>query len=264
MNTLELKPIGMVHSSDNDTREISLQGTCAVIEVFPEYAAALERIEEHSHMWILSWFHEARRDVLVRSPAKINPDAPSYGVFALRSPVRPNPIALTLVELDCVRGNRLHVSGLDAVNGTPVLDIKPYYEQDIVFSPQTARIVAATREMRKNIMDKEAIRHHREACPDLWIAVRMALIAEERLGKLNDDEIMVEVTGSICLGDVLQGLTRARLACPPRFVFRQSVDVMKSTWIKRDKRIFIELRENADLAHIEAISDEKLFKIETN
>lgn len=261
MNTIELKPIGIVHSSDECTANIPLQGTAAVIEVFPEYAAALEKIGENSHLWILSWFHESKRDILALSPARINPDASRFGVFALRTPMRPNPIAMTLVSLDKVNGNRLLVSGLDAVNGTLILDIKPYFEQDIVFSPLTAKIVPATREMRKDFMDKEAIRHHREDCTDLRIAVRMALIAEERLGKLNDDGISVKVTGSNCLGDVLQGVTRARLANPPRFSFRQSVDVMQSTWVKGDTIMFMEVREDADLAALDALTDEMLFRI---
>ena len=261
MHSIELHPIGIVHSADNSAATIPLQGTGAEIEVFPEYAAALEKIEENSHLWILSWFHEARRDVLARSPSRINPDAPMYGVFALRTPVRPNPIAMTLVTLDGVCGNRLRVSGLDAVNGTQVLDIKPYFEQDIVFSPLTAKIVPSTREMRKDFMDKEAIRHHREACTDLRIAVRMALIAEEQLGKLNDDKIFVKVTGSSCLGDALQGITRARLANPARLAFRHSADVMHSTWVKGDTVIFMELREDVDLAAFEALTDDQLFRV---
>lgn len=133
MNAIELRPIGNVCSEESCTEEISLQGSRAVIEIFPEYAAALDRIDENSHLWILSWFHEARRDVLATSPKRVNPDLPVYGVFALRTPSRPNPIGLSLVRLEAVAGNRLFVSGLDAVNGTAVLDIKPYYEHDIVF-----------------------------------------------------------------------------------------------------------------------------------
>jgi hypothetical protein len=91
----------------------------------------------------------------------------------------------------------------------------------------------------------------------------MALIAEERFGKLNDDEILVEVDGSNCLGDVLQGITRARLANPPRFMFRHSAGVKKSTWIKGNKSVCMELRDKADLAVSEDLSDEVLLRIET-
>ena len=263
MSTINLQPIGVVHSVSNDTMKVPLQGDSAVIELLPEYEGALERIEENSHVWILSWFNEARRDVLTRAPTRVNPNAPSYGVFALRTPARPNPIALTLVALDRIEGKSLYVSGLDALDGTSVLDIKPYFEQDIVFSPRTSKIVASTREMRKAFMEKEAIRHHRENCADMQLAVRMALIAEEQFGKLNDDEILVEVDGSNCLGDTLQGITRARLANPSRFMFRHSAVVMKSTWVKGNKSVCIELRDKADLVISEDLSDEVLFKIET-
>ncbi|HIJ86355.1 MAG TPA: tRNA (N6-threonylcarbamoyladenosine(37)-N6)-methyltransferase TrmO [Desulfuromonadales bacterium] len=263
MNTINLQPIGVVHSVNSNSMKVPLQGGDAVIELLPQYEGALERIEENSHVWILSWFHEARRDVLTRAPTRVNPDAPSYGVFALRTPARPNPIALTLVALDRIEGNCLYVSGLDALDGTSVLDIKPYYEQDIVFSPRTSKITASIREMRKAFMEKEAIRHHRENCDDMRLAVRMALIAEEQFGKLNDDEILVEVNGSNCLGDTLQGISRARLANPPRFKFRHSADVMKSTWVKGNKSVCLELRDKADLAISEDLADEVLFRIET-
>jgi tRNA-Thr(GGU) m(6)t(6)A37 methyltransferase TsaA len=261
MNDIELKPVGVVRSSDDETIRVPLQGNRAVIEIFPEYGVALERIDEYSHLWIQSWFHEAKRDVLATVPSKVNPDLPRYGVFALRSPMRPNPIALTLVTLDRVEGNRLFVSGLDAVDGTPILDIKPYFEQDIVFSPRTARITAAKREVRKALLEREALLHHRESCADLRIAVRMALIAEERLGKLNDDDLKVDVTGSACFGDAIQGLTRARLANPPRFLFRPCGSCRRSTWMKDGKKLVVEVKGDADTARLDAVSDEEVFRI---
>ncbi len=261
MKTIELRPVGVVRSADDESMNVPLQGNRAVIEIFPEYAAALERIEEYSHLWIQAWFHEAKRDVLATVPSKVNPDLPRYGVFALRSPLRPNPIALTLVTLDRVEGNRLFVSGLDAVDGTPILDIKPYFEQDIVFSPRTARITAAKREVRKNLMEREALLHHRESCADLRIAVRMALIAEESFGKLNDDELKVDVTGSPCLGDVIQGLTRARLANPPRFLFQPCGDTRRCTFLKNERKLVVEVRDDVDTANPDAAPDGDVFRV---
>ncbi len=261
MDNIELKPIGIVHATEGLTAEIPLHGRTSIIEIFPQYTEALDKIEENSHLWILSWFHEARRDLLTKSPARVNPDAPSYGVFALRTPMRPNPIALTLVDLNHVSENCLHVGRLDALDGTLVLDIKPYYEQDTVFSPRTAKILASTREMRKEFMEKEAIRHHRENCRDLQIGIRMALIAEERLGKLNNDDILVEVIGTNCLGDVLQGVTRARLANPSRFSFSYSSERIKSIWTIRDIRFSIEMRTNFLDSDLEIMTDEQLFLI---
>jgi tRNA-Thr(GGU) m(6)t(6)A37 methyltransferase TsaA len=261
MESIELQPIGIVRSVEDDTAEMPLQGKRAVIEILPEFLEALVRIGEYSQLWILSWFHAAKRDVLSTVPSKVNPDLPRYGVFALRTPMRPNPIALTLVTLERVSGDRLFVNGLDAVNGTPVLDIKPYFEQDIVFSPRTARITAADRDVRKRLLEREALLHHREPCRDLRIAVRMAAIAEEQLGKLNDDGLRVEVKGSACLADVLQGLTRARLANPPRFGFSPCGDAPRSVWVKDGNTLVVELREEADTAALDAQSDEELFRV---
>ncbi|SEM75989.1 tRNA-Thr(GGU) m(6)t(6)A37 methyltransferase TsaA [Syntrophus gentianae] len=262
MNSIELRPIGVVCSAEASTAEISILGVRSVIEIFPEYAAALDKIDENSHLWVLSWFHESRRDVLTASPERVNPNVPKYGVFALRTPVRPNPIALTLVRLEGIAGNRLFVDGLDAVDGTPILDIKPYFEQDIVFSPRTPEIVPANRQMRERHMEKEAFAHHRELCTDLWIAVRMGLFVEERWGKLNNDELTVEVTGSPCLADVLQGLTRARLANPPRFFFQPSRERICSLWRKEEEQISLTCLGETDPDRIQSLPDEELFKIE--
>lgn len=262
IHSIELQPIGFVRSTEVSTADMSPEGNRAIVEVFPEYAAALDRIGENSHLWILSWFHESRRNVLKASPTRVNPDVPKYGVFALRTPIRPNPIALTLVQLERIAENRLYVSGLDAVNGTAVLDIKPYFEQDIVFSPRTPEIIPASNRMKKNLLEKEALAHHREKCTGLRIAVRMALIVQEKWGKLNQDELFVEVTGSACLADTLQGLSRARLANPPRFSYQASGERMRSIWTKRGRRISLTVSKEADPDRSESLSDEELFEIE--
>lgn len=133
-DSITITPIGIVKSEIEDTKVMPLGGIEAQIEVFTEFSEALERIEESSHLWILSWFHEAPRDLMKVVPKKVNPLSEEFGVFALRCPARPNPIALTLVKLEKVEGKVLYVTGLDAVNGTKVLDIKPYFKKDIVLS----------------------------------------------------------------------------------------------------------------------------------
>ncbi|MDD4775491.1 MAG: tRNA (N6-threonylcarbamoyladenosine(37)-N6)-methyltransferase TrmO, partial [Syntrophomonas sp.] len=138
--SIVLQPIGVVRSAVAGTEEMPIMGQSAVVEIFPQYHQALLRIEENSNLWLLLWFHQSDRGVLSTVPRKVNPNLPEFGVFGLRSPNRPNPIALTLVHLDGVEGNRLLVSGMDAVDGTPVLDIKSYYEGDIIFSPRTPHI----------------------------------------------------------------------------------------------------------------------------
>ncbi|MBV9238872.1 MAG: tRNA (N6-threonylcarbamoyladenosine(37)-N6)-methyltransferase TrmO [Xanthobacteraceae bacterium] len=94
------------------------------IEVDPRYAAALKDIETSSHLLVLYWMDKARRDLVLQAP---RPYDTQRGTFALRSPVRPNPIAASVVKLVGVAGPRLSVIGLDCLDGTPLIDIKPYF-----------------------------------------------------------------------------------------------------------------------------------------
>jgi len=260
--SISLKPIGMVRSDMANPADVPLVGKSAVVEVFPEYSPALLRIEENSHLWLLLWFHQSDRKVLTTVPRKVNPNLPKFGVFGLRSPNRPNPIALTLAHLDAVEGNLLMVSGLDAVDGTPVLDIKSYYEGDIIFSPKTPYIWALDPVVRRNMMIEEAIAHHQEACVGLYLAVRMALVADRLLGQLNTADLNVTVIGSPCLADTLQGLTRARLANPARFIFREDERIFRSIWEKPGRRLTITTRQEPNMETFTELADDMLFKIE--
>ena len=94
------------------------------IEVEPDFAAALKGVETCSHMLVLYWMDQARRDLVVQAPRHYGEPR---GTFALRSPVRPNPIAASVVKLTKVDGTRLSVVGLDCLDGTPLLDLKPYF-----------------------------------------------------------------------------------------------------------------------------------------
>ncbi|MDJ1158637.1 tRNA (N6-threonylcarbamoyladenosine(37)-N6)-methyltransferase TrmO [Chelatococcus sp. SYSU_G07232] len=94
------------------------------IEVSPAFAEGLADIEGCSHLWVLYWMDKARRDLVRQRPRHYDE---THGTFALRSPARPNPIALSCVELVAVDGNRLTVRGLDCLDGTPLLDLKPYF-----------------------------------------------------------------------------------------------------------------------------------------
>ena len=123
---MRLKAVGVVRSAVKRREDMKVWGAPAAIEVRPEYARALHRICRHSHLWVLCWLHRADRTVLRAAPRKISSVLGESGVFAMRSPDRPNPVALTCVRLLRVRGRRLQVDALDAVDGTPVVDIKPY------------------------------------------------------------------------------------------------------------------------------------------
>ncbi|MBI4338664.1 MAG: tRNA (N6-threonylcarbamoyladenosine(37)-N6)-methyltransferase TrmO [Chloroflexi bacterium] len=130
---LVLRPIGRVRSplGSHEHRRDYSQVTAEII-VEPEYAPALDGIERHSHIVVLFWFtgiEESERYVLQFPAERRKPDLPA-GIFGTRAPTRPNPIGLTTVHLLGREGNVLRVSGLDAADGTPVLDLKPYSHWD--------------------------------------------------------------------------------------------------------------------------------------
>ncbi|MDF9409510.1 MAG: putative tRNA (adenine(37)-N6)-methyltransferase [Pelotomaculum sp. PtaB.Bin013] len=243
MEMLQITPVGIVHSPYNDPATIPVQNYSVTIEVFPAYVQGLWGIEAHSHLWILSWFHKARRDLLRTVPGRVNPDAPEYGVFGLRAAGRPNPIGLSLVELVKVEDNILHVRGLDAIDGSPVVDIKPYFEHDIIFSPRAPYIRPKDRVMRYRMLFKQAYNHHQEECRDFQLALRMAMVAVDEFGKLNSPELKVSVKGSGCLADTIQGLSRARLANPARFEYQESAKSVVN-WSNGTKGLSISLVGN--------------------
>ena len=94
-----------------------------VIDVRPDLEAGLQDIEGFSHLYVIWVFHESEGYELTGTPPT---DDRPHGVFATRSPYRPNPLGLTVVRLLGREGNRLHLQGVDMLDGTPVLDIKPY------------------------------------------------------------------------------------------------------------------------------------------
>ena len=106
----------------------SVVGDESIIQIYPEYAAGIFRLEEYSRLWILYWFHE-RDDLHHRSVLTVVPRrhgaTETCGVFASHSPSRPNPIGLTAVDLLKIDENRLTVRGLDALKRRPVIEIKP-------------------------------------------------------------------------------------------------------------------------------------------
>lgn len=125
---LTCHPIGVVHSTYKDREGTPIQGAFApesegVIEVYPEYAEGLSDLDGFSHIWILYHFHLSEGYRLRVIPFM---DDVERGLFSTRAPRRPNPIGLSLVKLLEVKDNILRIAELDMVDGTPVLDIKPY------------------------------------------------------------------------------------------------------------------------------------------
>ena len=115
----EVRFIGVVEDAGDPSK----------VRIFPEFCAGLQSLDSFSHIIILYWFHlrdrEEDRRVLKVTPRR-HPGAPQVGVFASRSPSRPNPIGLCVTELVRVQDCALWVRGLDASKGSPIVDIKPY------------------------------------------------------------------------------------------------------------------------------------------
>jgi tRNA-Thr(GGU) m(6)t(6)A37 methyltransferase TsaA len=114
-----VRPVGRVHKGDSGT----------TIEIAPGYQDALLGLEDFSHVWVIWWFDRndgsERRSVLRVHP-RGNPTNPLTGVFATRSPARPNLIGMTLCRMTSIEGSTIHVEHIDAFDGTPVLDLKPH------------------------------------------------------------------------------------------------------------------------------------------
>jgi tRNA-Thr(GGU) m(6)t(6)A37 methyltransferase TsaA len=118
--------IGAIHtpwtSRTQTPRQGRHDGPVCTIEIFEPWVAALAGIEKFERLEILYWLHQSRRDLVLQSPAN---SGEVLGTFSIRSPVRPNPIGTSIVALEKAEGNRLFVRGLDCLDGTPLLDLKP-------------------------------------------------------------------------------------------------------------------------------------------
>ena len=133
------KPIGYVHSSYKDQETTPIQPVFdneneGTIEILEEYAPGLKDLDGFSHLFVFYYFHKATTVKLTVKPFLEDVER---GIFATRAPCRPNPIGLSIVKLKEVKGNILHIVGIDILDGTAVLDIKPYCEQfDKVLNPR--------------------------------------------------------------------------------------------------------------------------------
>jgi len=126
---ISLLPIGYVRSEVKSRKSAPRQGREtgleAEVKVLPEYVDALDGVDDWDMLQLICWLHESERDILKVRPRR-DPSLGLRGVFATRSPVRPNPLAVYAVELLAVDGTLLRVKGLDTIDGTPALDIRPH------------------------------------------------------------------------------------------------------------------------------------------
>ena len=123
-----MHPIGIIHSPYEQSRDIPIQGifksqTQAWIELKDKYATGLKDLDKFSHAIILYYFHESKRQDIQGRPF-LEPD--KHGIFAIRSPHRPNHIGLSVVKIKKIAANRMYFTEVDVLDQTPVLDIKPY------------------------------------------------------------------------------------------------------------------------------------------
>ncbi len=131
MKIAEIQQIGTIESPYSTVENMPIQpkGASAVegcVLLDEEYTEGLQDLEGFSHIYLLYSFHQASRTELQVTPFM---DKKKRGVFATRSPLRPNHIGISIVALKRVEGNRVFVEGIDVLDGTPLLDIKPYIEQ---------------------------------------------------------------------------------------------------------------------------------------
>ncbi len=126
---ITLRPIGRIASPRTKQTDESWGEVVSRVQVLPPYRPGLQGLEQFSHVIVVTWLHEAafipERD-LVRRPRGLA-SMPDVGIFAQRAKDRPNPLGVTAVPLLSVERDGISVKGLDAIHGTPVLDIKPYY-----------------------------------------------------------------------------------------------------------------------------------------
>jgi tRNA-Thr(GGU) m(6)t(6)A37 methyltransferase TsaA len=206
-------PIGVVHSPVAETAGMPRGGVEAEVEVFAEFAEGLASIEGNTHLILVAWLHRSGQGQL-KWPAQAPPA--EVGVFSSRSPRRPNPIGVSAVRLLGREGNRLRVRPVDFVDGTPVLDIKPYSSAwDSVFSARTRRSLSAEvdppeRELPRLLLEGENF--HGERCRGVALAARLSYHVRTLWGVAQlDPRLRVSVGGDGCLADALQGVFGATL-----------------------------------------------------
>jgi tRNA-Thr(GGU) m(6)t(6)A37 methyltransferase TsaA len=128
MDQITVQPIGVIHSPYKDTKGIPIQGTFddkveAWIELRDGYAGGLKDLDGFSHAVLIYYFHRSHREEIEGRPFL---EQEKHGIFAIRSPHRPNHIGLSVVKIKSIQDNRMHFTEVDVLDGTPLLDIKPY------------------------------------------------------------------------------------------------------------------------------------------
>lgn len=216
---MNLTPVGNIRSSITDRKSMPPWGVPAILEIFPQFGPALLEIEKHSHIWVLAWLDQGRdeRHVLQVTPRGVRHSEPGglHGVFAVRSPARPNPIGLTAARIDRIDGLSIHVDRLDFLDRTPLIDIKPYFvTRDLIFSANGRQVGRpASREALRESLTVQAVSYHGVLTPDVALAIRIVEHYRLTHHDLNDPPswvVQAPVTRPEIV-DALIGMTRVTL-----------------------------------------------------
>lgn len=128
LDEIRMRPIGVVRSPYREPDDLPIQGafgddTEAYIELRERYKPGLQDLDGFSHAWVITYFHRSGREELVGRPYL---EREKHGIFAIRSPHRPNHLGLSIIRITRIKDNRIYFREVDMLDGTPILDVKPY------------------------------------------------------------------------------------------------------------------------------------------
>jgi len=128
MEQIIMRPIGVIHSPYKESKDMPIQGTFddkveAWLELKDEYVNGLKDLDGFSHAIIIYYFHKSNREDIEGKPFL---EQDKHGIFAIRSPHRPNHIGFSIIKLKSIKANKVYFTEVDVLDGTPLLDIKPY------------------------------------------------------------------------------------------------------------------------------------------
>ena len=260
MKDIEIFPIGIVKSAYGSAKEMPMSGAVASIVIEDQFLPAFDGLEKNSHLIIIGFLSEAARDVLKVRPRQMREEYPEIGVFSTRSPARPNPISVTVCKLVEIRDNTIIVDNLDLIDGTPILDIKPYIPNaDCFFSARDGIYddiqKSVDDEVRCGIFEREAVKFHGELCAYLVIACRIMVRVYTEFGSLRRDDLVVVCNAHPCIADCVQGITYARAGLR-RLVL--GTDAGRLEFMDKDKRLI------AEIGDLEGLTIEDARKAELN
>ena len=261
----ELEPIGIVQSPIKNSQDMPLLGVPAVIRVFDAFLQGLTGIEGDSHINIIGWLDKAERAPLMVRPRKINPRLSPRGVFSMRSPTRPNPLSLSATRLTKVDGPRLYVEPLDLIDGTPIVDIKPYSAGwDAIFWARDVHSALITQYMVQADalaeLLREAFNFHGEKCGAIAVAAKIAYDAVETLQESVRD-LCLQLPRNVDphLADGLMGISRATMG-NSRLTFSEDPHVRVSAASLSTKYRILDVPSLSALEILELRPDELFLK----